>query len=94
MKWKKLWMSGESLSVSQIWPLCVMSSYKEATIEEGQHEVTQFTRRHMTLHFSSFFSREKLNVWCNLNKAQSFQTKSCPRILSILELPEHLTESN
>lgn len=62
MKWKKLWMSGQSLSVSQIWPLCVMSSYKEATIEEGQHEVTQFTRRHMTLHFSSF-SREKSSMF-------------------------------
>lgn len=45
MKWKKLWMSGQSLSASQICPLCV-SGYKKATIEEGQHEVTQFTRRH------------------------------------------------
>lgn len=61
MKWKKLWMSGQSLSVSQIWLLCV-SGFKEATIKEGQHEVTQFTRRHMTLHFNSL-SQEKSSLF-------------------------------
>lgn len=71
-----------------------MSGYKEATIEEGQHEVTQFTRRHMTLHFSSL-SREKSSVFGVIEiKLKSFQTKSCPRILSILELPEKFKKYN